>query len=329
MTLQPTGTVRPDADRAPRSRPRVGLCFPGQGSQAAGMADGLLGTPLAVMLLAAAADAGLDLRAAIGGSGDALRATEVAQPALLLVEAVLAAAVPDGVEIVGVAGHSVGEYAALVAAGALDAAVAMGLVIERGRAMAEMREGAMAALLGASVEVAESLCRDIDGRGDGPLVVANLNAPGQVVLSGTPAGVVAASELARERGVRRTTRLNVSGAFHSPLMAGAAERVGALLDAAPFTNARVPVACNVDGAAVTAADELRRRLRAQLVSPVRWVDCVESLRGLGADVLVELGPGSVLSGLAKRIAPDARAVSVATLEGVEALRDRLDGDAGD
>ena len=305
-------------------RTRVALTFPGQGSQAAGMADGLLDLPVAAPMLAAAADRGLDLGAALGGDDESLRATEIAQPALLLCGAVLAAGVPDEVDVVGVAGHSVGEYAALVAAGALDAASAMGLVVERGRAMAAMREGTMAALLGASDELAAEVCAEVQARGDGPVVVANLNAPGQVVLSGTRAGVEAAIALAKDRGVRRAMPLNVSGAFHSPLMTVAAERVGGLIDAAPFSQARVPVACNVDGAAIRDPDGLRERLRRQLVAPVRWVDCVQTLVGLGAGVLVELGPGGVLSGLARRIAPGVRTLSITRAEDVVDLAERLE-----
>jgi [acyl-carrier-protein] S-malonyltransferase len=282
------------------------------------MGEGLVDLPAAAGMLDAASDAGLDLRGALHGDDEALRATELAQPALLLCGVTLAAVVRDGleaaggeVEVVGVAGHSVGEYAALVAGGALEPAAAMGLVVERGRAMAAMHEGTMAALLGASDELAAEVCAEVGRRGDGPVVVANLNAPGQVVLSGTRAGVDAAVGLARERGVRRAMPLNVSGAFHSPLMEEAAGRVGSLVAAAPFADARIPVVCNVDGAAVTDAAGLRERLRRQLVSPVRWVDCVRRLEALGAEVLVELGPGSVLSGLAKRIAPGIRTLAIA------------------
>jgi [acyl-carrier-protein] S-malonyltransferase len=302
---------------------RVALTFPGQGSQAAGMAEGLLDTALARTLLDAASAHGLDLRAALAGDDDALRPTEVAQPALLLVEAVLTDAVRrasgDAVEVVGVAGHSVGEYAALVAAGALDPAEAMGLVVERGRAMAAMREGGMAALLGADAALAEEICRDVAAEGRGVVVVANLNAPGQVVLSGARDALDRAVALAKERGVRRAMPLNVSGAFHSPLMAPAAERFGALLDAATFRDAAVPVVCNVDAAAVSDAAGLRDRLRRQLTAPVRWVDCVATLRGLGAEALVEVGPGSVLTGLAKRIAPDARAFAISRLDDAVAV----------
>ena len=308
-------------------RMRVALCFPGQGSQVAGMADGLLELPAAVPMLAAAGEAGLDLVAALAGDDEALRPTEIAQPALLLCGAVLATEVPGEVEVVGVAGHSVGEYAALVAARALDAAAAMRLVVERGRAMAAMREGTMAALLGASDELAAEVCAQVDRRGEGPVVVANLNAPGQVVLSGTRAGVEAAIALAKERGVRRAMPLNVSGAFHSPLMAEAGKRVGGLIDAVLFEDATVPVACNVDGAAIREATELRERLRRQLTSPVRWVDCVQTLVALGTDVLVELGPGSVLSGLARRIDPGARTLSASRVEDVRTLVERLEAPA--
>jgi len=289
------------------------------------MADGLLDTPTARGLLDAASARGLDLAAALGGSDDDLRPTEVAQPALLLVECVLAerARQAGGVELVGVAGHSVGEYAALVAADALPAAEAMGLVVERGRAMAAMREGGMAALLGADVETAEAICRDVEASGAGTVVVANLNAPGQVVLSGATEALRAAVDLARERGVRRALPLNVSGAFHSPLMAPAAKRFGALLDAADFGEASIPVACNVDGAAVRDAAGLRDRLRRQLTAPVRWTDCVATLVGLGVDTLVEVGPGSVLTALAKRIAPEVRAIAVSSLDEAGALAERV------
>lgn len=302
---------------------RAALTFPGQGSQAAGMAAGLLDTPVARTLLDAASGRGLDLRAALGGDDGALRPTEVAQPALLFVSCVLAHALREawggGVEVVGVAGHSVGEYAALVAAGALDPAEAMGLVVERGRAMAAMREGGMAALLGAEASLAEEVCREVRDSGAGVVVVANLNAPGQVVLSGARDALDRALALARERGVRRAMQLNVSGAFHSPLMAPAAERFATLLDGAAFLDAQVPVVCNVDAQPQRDAASLRDRLRAQLTAPVRWAECVQALVGLGADTLVEVGPGAVLTGLARRIAPDLRAMPVSSLDAAVAV----------
>ena len=293
------------------------------------MAAGLLELPPAPGLLAVASSAGLDLAAAMGGDDEALRPTEVAQPALLLVEVTLAAALGTaGLEIVGAAGHSVGEYAALVAAGALAPAAAMSLVVARGRAMAAMREGTMAALLGADEELAEAVCAEASAAGLGPVVVANLNAPGQVVLSGTMAAVEEASRLARERGAKRAVPLRVSGAFHSPLMAEAAAAFGAELDRAPLSSTDIPVVCNVDGAALQDAEGLRSRLERQLVSPVRWTDCVATLIGLGAEALVEVGPGGVLTGLARRIAPQATALSVSGLDEARAVTDRLGAAVG-
>jgi [acyl-carrier-protein] S-malonyltransferase len=288
---------------------RVGLVFPGQGSQAAAMGADLLEVPPAPELLEVAAASGIDLRTALLGDEEGLRPTQVSQPALLLVEAVLALQVDRDtadLEIVGVAGHSVGEYAALVVAGALTPVAAMRLVVARGLAMARMREGGMTALLGASEALAAAVCAEAAASGAGLVTVANLNGPGQVVISGETPALAAAVALARERGVRRAVPLRVSGAFHSPLMAAAADEVGRLIDGTPLVDARLPVVCNVDGAAVRDAPGLRERLRRQLVSPVRWSDCVARLVALGAEALVEVGPGNVLAGLAARISPRLR-----------------------
>ena len=278
------------------------------------MADGLTALPIAEEMLAAARAAGLDLRAALSGDDDQLRPTEIAQPALLLVECALRSTLPDGIDVVAVAGHSVGEYAAAVAAGALGPADAMRIVVERGRAMASMRDGTMAAVLGIDVEVAAAVCDDAHRETGDVVVVANHNAPGQLVISGTRRGVDAAGKLALERGARRVIPLNVSGAFHSPLMVAAAATFAETLDTATISDPEPPVVCNVDGRAVHTADELRERLRAQLTAPVRWIDCVHTLMGLGAEMLVEVGPGTVLSGLARRIAPGVRTSSVNTAD---------------
>lgn len=280
---------------------------------------GLLDEPAGRELLHAAASSGLDLEGALAGDDDALRPTEVAQPALLLVEAVLALAVPGGASLTAVAGHSVGEYAACVAAGALRPADAMRLVIERGRAMAAMREGTMSALLGLDPDAAEAACREASTATGEVVVVANLNAPGQVVISGTVAGVEAAERAAQSRGLRRALRLNVSGAFHSPLMAAAGERLGAALDVTPLAPARVPIVANVDAEPVTAPEAIRDHLRRQLTAPVRWIDCVNRMLELGATTLAEVGPGAVLSGLARRIAPGAATVTVASVADARAL----------
>jgi [acyl-carrier-protein] S-malonyltransferase len=280
---------------------------------------GLLEDPVAQELLQVAADGGLDLRAALSGDDEALRPTEVAQPALLLVETVLALALADDVHVVAVAGHSVGEYAACVAAGALQPGDAMRLVLERGLAMAAMREGTMSALLGVDPAAAEAACAEAATATGEVVVVANFNAPGQVVISGTVAGVEAAERAAQSRGLRRAMRLNVSGAFHSPLMAAAGERLAAALAATDVATARVPIVANVDAEPVTDGAAIRDRLQRQLTAPVRWIDCANRMVELGATALVEVGPGAVLTGLARRIAPDVRGVAVGSLSDARAL----------
>ena len=261
--------------------------------------------------LDAAEQDGLDLRAALQGDDESLRPTEIAQPALLVVEVALGLSLPADIDVVAVAGHSVGEYAACVIAGALQPADAMRVVIARGGAMAAMHEGTMSALLGFDAASAHDVCAEVSAAGE-VVVVANINAPEQTVISGTVAGVETAETLALQRGARRAVRLNVSGAFHSPLMAGAAERVAAVLDAVAIDAARVPIVANVDASAVTDPEAIRERLRRQITAPVRWVDCVRRLVDLGATSLVEVGPGSVLSGLARRIAPGVRTLQVSS-----------------
>jgi [acyl-carrier-protein] S-malonyltransferase len=278
------------------------------------MADGLTDLPIAVEMLDAARSSGLDLRAALAGDDEHLRPTEIAQPALLFVECALRSRMTDDLDVVAVAGHSVGEYAAAVAAHALTPADAMRLVIERGRAMAAMRDGTMCALIGIDVDAATAACDETQRESGEVVVVANHNAPGQLVISGSTAGVDSAAKLAIARGARRAIPLNVSGAFHSPLMTSAAARFDAALDAVSIADPHPPVVCNVDAAAVHTAAALRDRLRAQLTSPVRWIDCVHRLVDLGAEVLVEVGPGSVLSGLARRIAPEVRTASISTAD---------------
>jgi [acyl-carrier-protein] S-malonyltransferase len=290
----------------------VALCFPGQGSQAAGMADGLAELPIAQEMLSAAEACGLDLAAALTGDDEQLRPTDIAQPALLFVECALRSTLPADLDVVAVAGHSVGEYAAAVAAHAITPADAMRLVIERGRAMAAMREGTMSALLSLDLETATAVCAEAQRDTGEIVIVANHNAPGQLVISGSQRGVEAAAQLAIARGARRVIPLNVSGAFHSPLMTDAASLFGVALDSVALFDPQPPVVCNVDARAVHTAGVLRERLREQLTAPVRWIECVERLVELGAETLIEVGPGSVLSGLARRIAPGVRAVAVNT-----------------
>jgi [acyl-carrier-protein] S-malonyltransferase len=293
------------------------------------MADSIIDSAPARRLLDVAALEGLDLQVPLCSGDEArLRPTELAQPALLLVEVVLNSLLTADVAIVGVAGHSVGEYAALVAGGSLQDDVAMRLVVQRGRAMAAMREGTMVALLGADQQTAEAICAEITAAGRGTVVIANLNGPGQIVLSGDSSALAAVADVARAHGVRRAVPLPVSGAFHSPLMRAAAEEFATAIDGSHIADASIRIACNVDGSLVRDSASIRDRLRRQLVSPVRWEDCVRSLVSVGAEALVEVGPGSVLSGLARRIARGLPTLGVATAEEARSLAERLASPAG-
>jgi [acyl-carrier-protein] S-malonyltransferase len=287
------------------------------------MAEGLLDDPEAIELIDEARQWGVDLVAELQGTDEALRATTVAQPTLLFVEITLAGQIPRGLDIAAVAGHSSGEYAAAVAAGALAPREAMRLVIARAAAMAASGRGTMTALLGVDERTAVEVCAQASEQTGHIAVVANINGPGQIVISGSAEAVAVAATLAGDRGLRRAVPLNVSGGFHSPLMADAAAEFAARLDEATIADPAIPIVCNVDGAAVTTATELRDRLKRQLSSPVRWTDCVIQLVALGAEALVEVGPGSVLTGMARRIAPDVLALPVSTVAAAHDLSTAL------
>jgi [acyl-carrier-protein] S-malonyltransferase len=258
----------------------------------------------------------------VAGSRDeaALATTEFVQPAIVACD-VAAFRVLDalGVAFVGAAGHSLGEFAALVAADVLELADALRIVAVRGRAMqaaGAARPGTMTALLGVGAEAAAALCDD--ARGDDVLVVANENSPQQVVISGGVAAIERAEILAAERTIR-AVRLNVAGAFHSPLMEPAVEPLSAAIAEAAFSPPRFPIASNVTGTLVTDPAELRALAERHVVSPVRWEASAGALRELGADTFVEAGPGDVLTKVAKRAVPGARAVAVGSPEAAVAL----------
>lgn len=291
------------------------MVFPGQGSQYAGMADPWVGHPAGRSILQEASDAmGRDVVAGCHDD-DALATTEFVQPALLACDVagfhVLEA---EGVAPVGVAGHSLGQFAALVAAGVVSLTDALDLVVIRGAAMqraGEERPGAMTALLGVGAGDAASLCDEV--RGDDELVVANENSPAQVVISGSLAAIERAETLARERRIR-AVRLPVAGAFHSPLMEPARAPIDERIDAIGFSAPRCPVAENVAGVLVSDPDELRSLLRRHVVSPVRWASSILALAEAGAGTFLEAGPGDVLTKLMKRIVPDAAARAVGSPE---------------
>jgi [acyl-carrier-protein] S-malonyltransferase len=258
------------------------------------------------------------------GPEDELTATLNAQPAIMAHSVAVYRLVAERLGEVGfAAGHSLGEFSAYVAAGALDFADGLRTVRRRGELMfnsGTARPGTMAAVLGLDDALAEGLCRDASGE-DGVCVAANYNSPGQLVLSGDVVAVERAIELARAAGARRALRLNVSGAFHSPLMEVAEAGLAAQLESIPFGSPRWPVVSNVDASPVLDLTTARQLLVRQLTSAVRWTDCMATILGAGVGSFVELGPGAVLTGLLKRIDRSAECRTVGTAEEVGKILD--------
>jgi [acyl-carrier-protein] S-malonyltransferase len=311
-------------DRGESGMTKMAFMFPGQGSFETGMGrDVAEAVPEAMAVYEAGGIAsGLDLkRLCFETPVEQLVETEVQQPALVATSLALNAALrARGIHPDFVVGHSVGEFAALAAAEALDDATAIGLVRERGLAMAaaaKERPGSMAAILGLADEVVESLCRKIVG-----VWPANYNCPGQIVVSGEDAAVDECCEQAEQEGAKRAIRLRVSGAFHSPLVARAADRLRPAIDRIDF---KVPTASFMS--TVTARIEDAQRFRTllidQLTAPVRFTQAARELIGQGATVFVEVGPGNVLSGLLKRIDRSVKTVSVNDLKSLDELADEL------
>ncbi len=304
----------------------LAFTFPGQGSQRSGMGRAWVDHPSWEVATEASDLAGRDLTALLlHAPMEELTLTANAQLATF----VLSLVVLDAVERLGLfpgacAGHSLGEYTALVASGALSFADGTRLVVDRGNAMqfaADERPGTMAALLGITDDDAEAACQ----RAEDEVWVANYNAPGQVVIAGTVEGVANGSQQAKELGARKVLPIPVSGAFHTQLMLPARARLRKTLAEATFHSPEVPVVANVDARVHTDPDAWPGLLSSQLCSPVRWRQTLETLGGRGATAIVELGPGGVLTGLVRRTIPDVRSVAVAVPEDLDKLMDALAG----
>ena len=306
---------------------RIGLLFPGQGSQAVGMGRDLAERWPEARAVWEAADEALGFglsRLCWEGPEEELTLTRNAQPALLAHSAAAWAVLRGaGVDVVCAAGHSLGEFSAYHAAGSLELADALRTVRRRGELMYEsglQRPGAMAAVLGLDDDVVEGVCGEASTE-ESVVVAANFNTPGQVVVSGDVDAVERASGLLVSAGAKKVQRLNVSGAFHSPLMAVAAPGLAEQLDAAEFRDPAFPIVSNVTASTISEAGEARLMLVEQLTSAVRWTASVRTMLGLGVTRFLEVGTGKVLTGMLKRIDPAAGGMGVAlgTAEGIEAF----------
>ena len=305
---------------------KIAFCFPGQGSLETGMGRDLVETqPEAREVFEIASEAsGLDLaKLCFDTPLEEMVETELQQPALVATSlAYLAALRKRGIVPDFVVGHSVGEFAALAAAGAMSVRETIALVRERGLAMAEAAKahpGSMAAILGLEDEVVERLCRKILG-----VWPANYNCPGQIVVSGENDAVDECRERAEEAGARRTVKLNVSGAFHSPLVARAADRLRPAVEKIKFSEPAAPFMSTVT-ARVESAQRMAPLLVDQLTAPVRFTQAASELIKEGTRTFVEVGPGNVLSGLVKRIDRSVKAISVNSLAALEKIEDALSG----
>lgn len=295
----------------------VAFIFPGQGSQTPASGVPWRDTAQWSMVDVAAEAAGVDVaHLLLSAEAEELLDTANAQLSTYVISVIVATALADAAAgAAHTAGHSLGEYSALTAAGVLPFDRGVRLVVERGRAMrtaAERNPGTMAAIIGLDVEEVAAVCAEVDG----DVWVANDNAPGQVVIAGSAAAIDAAGALAKERGARRPMPLQVAGAFHTPFMAPAQAGLDDALAEAVFSVGSASPWANVDAARHPDPSEWRGLLSAQLCSPVRWRAQIAAMAAAGVDTFVEVGPGTVLSGMVKRIAPDAARHAVATPDAV-------------
>ncbi len=306
-------------------RSRIAVVFPGQGSQYVGMGRQLYEISPIARSLFDRADAALGFslsKLCFEGPQSELDDTINAQPAILTVSVACFEAVRERLELLGhefkphlAAGHSLGQYTALVVAGVLSFEDAVKLVHERGRLMKETateHPGGMAAVVGLDEATLEAVVREAQAQGT--VTLANANSPGQTVLSGEVVALKRAMELAQQRGARMVQRLAISIASHSPLMEQAAQRFGELVQLAQLNPPQIPLIANISAKAITTVDELRRELIDHLTLPVQWTRSVHEILTQGVDTFVELGPRQVLTGLIKRISSDAHPIPMSDIE---------------
>lgn len=306
----------------------IGFVFPGQGSQSVGMGRAFHDAVPAVRRLYEEASAVLGYDAAVlcfDGPAERLNLTEFTQPALLITSmAAWQALAPAGLTATAVAGHSLGEYSAICAAGGLSFTDAVSIVQKRGRYMAEAvpaGSGLVAALIGLDGEVVTEICREAAAHG--VVTTANFNCPGQVVIAGEKAAVEGAIEAAKAKGCRKAILLPVSVPVHTPLMRRAAERLAKEFDSVAWQELRAPLVNNAEATALRTAEAVRASLVRQLPSSVRWEDSIKTMAQLGVTTFVEVGPGAVLTGLIKRILPGAHTLNVSDPKSLDATMKAL------
>lgn len=302
--------------------------FPGQGSQYAGMGRDVAEKYPAARRVFDDIDAALGFSIStlcFEGPDDQLKLTENTQPAILAVSSALHAVLEEhgATRRDLVAGHSLGEYSAIVSVGGLTPAEAAKIVRARGRFMQDavpVGTGGMAALIGPTVEEARAICEEA-AQGE-VVAVANINAPGQIVIAGTKSGIERAIDIAKKRGVRRALPLPVSAPFHCDLMKPAADRLEPILDEANFKDLWFSLVSNVDASPIGTPTAVRNALLRQVASPVRWVESVQKMVAMGIRRVVEVGPGNVLTGLIKRIDPNVELINVSDVPTLEAFLEK-------
>ena len=313
----------------------LALVFPGQGSQEVGMGHDVYDvSPSARAVFEAANDAlGFDLaKLCFEGPGDDLVATSIQQPAILTTSIALLRALEEKTSVAPsfVAGHSLGEYTALVASGAIPFEEAVALVHARGRFMQEAvpeGRGAMAAILGISPEEAAGACKQAAAQTGLAVAPANYNSPQQTVIAGDATAVETACTCAKDAGAKRTISLPVSAPFHCELMQPAADQLALELERVRFADAAPPVITNVEAEPNSDAGRIAELLRVQVTAPVRFTEMVQQMKTLGVEQFLEVGPGRVLSGLIARIDRRLKRASLSTLEDLEAARIFVDGES--
>lgn len=314
---------------APSMEHNTAFVFPGQGSQYAGMGKDVAARYPTARRVFDEIDSALGFsisQLCFEGPEDQLKLTENTQPAILAVSSAIHAVLEEMTLARRdlVAGHSLGEYSAIVSVGGVKPAEAAKIVRMRGRFMQDavpVGTGGMAALIGPTVEEVEAICSDA---AEGEVVsVANINAPGQIVIAGTKSAVDRAIAVAKTRGVRRALPLPVSAPFHCALMQPAAERLEPILNDAPFHDLWVALVSNVDASPIGTATAVRNALLRQVASPVRWVESVQKMISMGVRRFVEIGPGNVLTGLIKRIDASVELINVSDVASIEAFAEKM------